>query len=81
MNERPRLKREWAGRLVRLRRELRNGMVVLPQGLVMEVVRYHGTLHLKTERPCPVCEIRTRHSITKVHESDVELLAPQDSER
>lgn len=69
------LQREWVGRLVRLREELRtNGGTVFPAGLVMQVEgKYHG-LTLKVPFTCPCCGVGTGYSITGVHPSALDLL-------
>lgn len=67
----PRLKRDWVGRKVRTRRELRNGIFSIPLGTVCTVSYNHSGLSLNTD-PCGSCGVRL--FISKVSESDVELL-------
>lgn len=70
--ERPRLKRDWIGRLVKLRRGLRNGRTIFPKGLVMQVDSYRGTLSLETEKPCPnvslghLCDVVTGRNFAAI---------------
>lgn len=67
----PRLKRDWVGRKVRTRRELRNGMGVIPAGTVAIVTYNRSGLSLSTD-PCGSCGVRVL--INRVPEHDVELL-------
>jgi hypothetical protein len=78
MTERPKLKRDWAGRYVRLKHEhVTNGGVIFGPGEVMLVTRNYGGLHLKTTKKCGECSRRFRVSIKGVRDCDVELL-PED---
>jgi hypothetical protein len=81
--ERPRLKREWKGRHVVTRVELRNGWGVVPAGTRMVVdenrrasTRTPGSLALSTEKRCECCGLRA--IINGVRELDVELLPEVD---
>lgn len=69
--ETPRLKRDWVGRKVRTRRELRNGMGIIPAGTVVTVTSNHSGLSLSTDS-CGSCGVRVL--ISKVPERDVDLL-------
>lgn len=71
---RPRLKRDWIGRQVRTRVELRNGLVIIPVGTVCTVSDNHSGLRLRSE-PCGSCGVRV--VISKVPERDVVLLPVQ----
>jgi hypothetical protein len=72
----PRLKRDWVGRHVRTKHELRNGFVTIPVGTVMEVRYNRAGLSLRG-LACECCGVRP--SITRVPEYDVDLL-PEASE-
>ena len=69
------LKREWAGRFVRMKRriEAKSGKI-FGAGAVMKVLRNYGGLELTAPTVCPSCGLGDRHFITKVPESDVVLL-------
>ena len=67
----PRLKRDWVGRTVRTKRELRNGMMSIPAGTIAEVTYNRAGLELSTQ-PCDSCGVRI--FIKRVPEHDVELL-------
>lgn len=75
MEEKPKLKRDWEGRYVRLRHrmEVKAG-IIFEAGEVMRVERNHGGLSLTGIRRCPHCERGFRHYIRGVREGDVELL-------
>jgi hypothetical protein len=72
----PRLKRDWEGRYVRLLRPIETkGGVIFAAGEVMQVTRNFGGLHLRTIGfRCPTCERGFRRGVSKVHESTVSLL-------
>lgn len=60
----PRLKREWRGRHVRTKVDLRNGWGVIPAGTVMVVdenrrtsTRTPGSLALSTTQRCECCRL------------------------
>ncbi len=75
MEKKPRLKRDWIGRKVRVRRTMVNGLMEIPAGAIATVRKNLGGLDLTSE-PCPHCGIKI--NIRKVKEFDVELL-PLDS--
>ena len=75
MEKKPKLKRDWVHRRVRLLRKLETkGGVIFEKDEVMVVHRNFGGLELTTLTRCPKCERGHRHYIRKVHERDVELL-------
>jgi hypothetical protein len=74
----PRVKRDWEGRYVRLKRKMETkGGDVFEAGEVMRVDRNYGGLHLSVVRHCSVCKKRHRGRINRVSEDDVRLL-PED---
>lgn len=76
--KKPRLKRDWEGRHVRLRRTLETkGGEIFEPGEIMLVRRNHGGLHLSAVRECAECRRRHRGYIHGVSEHDVTLL-PED---
>lgn len=78
MASRPRLKRGWEGRYVRLRHEVRTqGGAIFEAGEVMRVERNHGGLHLAAVRRCEHCKRRSHYRVRGVRETEVELL-PED---
>lgn len=72
----PKLKRDWIGRKVRARRDLKNHVVNVPEGAVLEVTDNHGGLSLTTEQ-CECCGVRV--FIRKVPEQAVVLLPEEES--
>jgi hypothetical protein len=74
-DEKPRLKRDWEGRYVRLLREVKNnGGDVAQAGTVMRVTRSHGGLTLTRVAYCECCGIGTASVFRKVSERAVELV-------
>jgi hypothetical protein len=75
MAQKPRLKRDWIGRYVRLlcRLEARGGQI-FEEGEVMRVEDNHGGLTLEAVRACPYCRRLYRHRIRKVSMGAVILL-------
>lgn len=74
------LKRDWAGRKVRLNVDIKNGGGgVFVAGTVMDVVQNYGGLELKREEHCDKCKGRGWLSISKVPEYDVTLLERADA--
>lgn len=67
----PRLKRDWVGRRVRVKRELRNGNMVVSPGAIATVTQFYRGLRLESE-PCEHCGVGV--SITQVPEHAVDLL-------
>lgn len=71
----PKRKRDWIGRYVRLLAKQKNGFgAIFEAGEVMYVDRNHGGLHLSAVIRCQHCARRHHYSITRVPETDVELL-------
>ncbi len=73
----PKLKRDWIGRRVRLLRKIEtNGGSIFPAGTIMIVHDNHGGLRLKMEvQECKHCGLAIRHrTVKKIPESSVELL-------
>lgn len=70
----PKLKRDWAGRYVRIRRRFNtwNGKV-FETGEIVKVDRNYGGLHVRRQRRCVVCQAATIDAAV-VPESYVELL-------
>ncbi len=76
--KKPKLKRDWVGRFVRLKRAMQtNGGTFFEAGEILEVYENWGGLKLQTIKYCPECSRRFRHTIKSVNENDVELL-PED---
>lgn len=71
----PKLKRDWVGRQVRTQHVLRNGVTEIPAGTVLRVVGNRSGLKL-ISAPCAHCGVRVY--ITRVAESDVVLLDPDE---
>ena len=73
---RPRLKRDWIGRKVRLCRRQENGVGrVFDAGTILIVEYSHGGLHLMTDgSTCPHCGLGQRFRIRGVLERNVDLL-------
>jgi len=65
------------GRKIRLVHEIKNGNHVFPLGYIMEIDRKYNGFTLKSVDTCKECGVGARNSITRVHPSSVELLAPQ----
>lgn len=80
MTPRPRLKRDWIGRYVRLLygTQTRGGSI-FKEGEVMHVKDNHGGLTLDAVRVCPHCKREYRHTICRVPMADV-ILLPLDYE-
>lgn len=75
--DKPKLKRDWKGRYVRLLNDLfTRGGTTYKKGTVMRVTHSYGGLHLIREWDCPLCGNNERF-INKVREREVELL-PED---
>lgn len=73
--ERPKRKKDWVGRRVRLRRDLENkGGNLFRAGEVMEVRRNFGGLELRTLAECTSCFKGHWRTIKDISEADVELL-------
>lgn len=73
--EKPRRKRDWEGRFVRLRRTIENtGGAIFEEGEVLKVTRNFGGLHLEGIKRCAGCEKAYRRRITKINEGTVNLL-------
>jgi len=75
----PRLKRDWVGRYVRLRRDLETqDGVIFDAGEVMQVYKtYHGRMGLRALHRCEHCERRALSRITGVETYNLEIL-PED---
>ncbi len=72
----PKLKRDWVGRYVRLKRQMRTGHgEIFEAGEVMLVTRNYGGLQLSPLYDCKECGRRVQGWITKVWEQDVELVS------
>lgn len=76
--KKPRLKRDWAGRYVRLLVDTQNiaGDVFLA-GEILKVYKSRGGLYLERVEICQCCRFSRFQEIAKVSESNVELL-PHD---
>lgn len=71
----PKLKRDWIGRYVRLRRQMENGWGgVFEAGEVVRVSGYYRGLELEAIHECPHCRRRGRDRISRVSCAAVELL-------
>lgn len=77
-NGKPKLKREWVRRYVKLLRQLEtNGEVIFPAGEIMKVVRNHQGLTLKGLHFCSLCAKAHRETIAGISENSVEMM-PED---
>ena len=63
--------KELVGRRVKSLKPFRNGLFVIPAGIVFKIERKHGGFHLITE-PCSKCGISA--FISKVQPCEIELL-------
>lgn len=71
----PKRQRDWEGRFVRLKRDLKNeGGKIFTAGSIMKVRRYHGKMSLETIQMCDKCGQGTRPGIVGNLANDVELL-------
>lgn len=76
----PKLKRDWEGRHVRLKRALETkGGAMFDLGDVMLVHRNFSGLELEAVKACSECRLKYRHCVKNVSEFDVTLL-PEDFE-
>lgn len=77
MTQKPRLKREWIGRYVRLLRNVKTrGGTIFLAGETLKVLNSYGGLTLLRQHVCEHCGRRT-DIVTKIAEREVELL-PED---
>ena len=77
--KKPRLKRDWVGRRVALRRKLvTRGGEIFEAGTVMVVKRNYGGLTLEREILCRTCSTRWRGTVKEVSEQGVDLLPVSD---
>lgn len=77
MTQKPRLKREWIGRYVRLLRTVKTrGGTIFLAGETLKVLNSFGGLTLLRQHVCEQCGRRT-DLVTKIAETEVELL-PED---
>lgn len=75
MAEVPKLKSQWKGRYVRLKREIeRKDGVFFAKGEVMLVDHNYAGLHLWRIYACPRCGAKERQHISGIPEASVELL-------
>lgn len=73
---RPKLKRDWEGRYVRLKKQMTTGLGdIFLEGEVMKVERNYGGLHLVKVVNCRECKRLYRGKINDVSENAVELLS------
>jgi hypothetical protein len=75
MAEWPKLKKDYAGLKVRLKRTLKNGIIEIPAGKVCTIESWYRGACLRTD-PCECCGVRVY--ITKVPQSALELLEKQE---
>lgn len=76
MVEKPKLKRDWVGRYVRLRITLETrGGIIFDKGEVMKVCKYYRGLGLRSLYCCEHCRRKTRQDITGIPIHEVEILA------
>lgn len=59
---------DWVGMIVETRREMRNGMLIIPAGTKCEVTYARSGLTLEAD-PCPHCGVQIR--VTRVDSADV----------
>lgn len=67
----PKLRREWRGKQVRTKRELRNGVLIIKAGTIC-IVRYTHRLADLTSTPCDCCGVAI--NIRRVPWEDLEYL-------
>lgn len=73
--ETPKLKRDWTGRKVRLRRDMETiAGAIFKAGEIMEVVKYHRGLILRAISSCSECKRNYRVQIKRIGLHDVELV-------
>lgn len=73
--EKPKFKREWKGRHVRLRRDIETkGGDVFEQGSVMLVEKNYGGLQLRGTIECDCCGGTKKRWVKNVSEYEVDLL-------
>ena len=73
--DKPKLKRDWEGRSVKLLREITtNGGRIFGAGTIMLVERNYNGLHLAKREVCQHCGCGHEHKVNRVSESSVELL-------
>lgn len=73
--EKPKFKREWKGRYVRLLSEIQNrGGDVFDSGAIMVVEKNYGGLHLRGTIECKCCGGTIKRYLRRVDENSVELL-------
>lgn len=79
MKERPKLKRDWIGLTVKLKRDMRTVRgVIFDAGEVLKVTGYYRGLELETIHTCPHCTRRTVEHIKRVEIHNVELAEGED---
>ena len=62
----PKRRSDWVGKWVRLRTELRNGVTVVPAGMLCHVEYGHRLAQLTTQ-PCKCCGVAVRISRVEWH--------------
>ena len=75
MSNQPKLKRDWIGRTVRLKRRMTtNGGKIFDAGAELLVTGYYKGLQLKKPEICEHCHCGISHEIWRVSITEVELL-------
>lgn len=73
--ERPKLKRDWVNRTVKIKKQLQtNEGTIFDIGTDFLVMSYYRGLELKTIEVCDACKGRRSTTISRVPLCDVELL-------
>ena len=76
--EAPKKVADWRGKLVRFKREMRNGYIIIPAGTMATIESPGIVTHFECE-PCKCCGIRARISIKGNREqklTDIEFIEP-----
>ena len=76
--EAPKKVADWRGKLVRFKREMRNGYIIIPAGTIATIESPEIVTHFKCE-PCKCCGIQARISIKGNSEqklTDIEFVEP-----
>lgn len=69
----------WEGKKVRLIKEIKNGCEIMPKGAIMEIRGKRSGFELYSEVQCPCCGYGTRHEISRVSPSKLELVKEDSS--
>lgn len=70
----PRLKRDWPGKTVRLKRSMRNSQIQVPEGAVGIIKSHHTTGSHISFDPCPHCGAAAQFSHVKPSDDFLEFI-------